>query len=155
MASGDQSVNHLDEEYEGRVPDIMDNAYVIVDFANGARGLLDLCMFAEASKNEQELSVVGPDGKVEAFVPESVVRVGHRGTGDIIETEVVDERITYHGLHEGSSYIQHLAFLDAIQQGRPADVTLEEGRLSVAVGIAGQRSIAEGRPVTIAEVLAG
>ena len=47
MASGGQDVNHLDEVYDGRVPDIVDNAFVIVDFANGVRGALDLSMFAE------------------------------------------------------------------------------------------------------------
>jgi hypothetical protein len=31
--------------------------------------LLEICMFAEASKNQEEISVVGPDGKIEAFVP--------------------------------------------------------------------------------------
>jgi len=46
------------------VPDIIDNAYVIVEFDNGSRGMLDLCMFAEGSKNEQEISVVGDIGKV-------------------------------------------------------------------------------------------
>ncbi len=38
LASGAQDVNHLDERYNGEVPDILDNAYVIVDFANGVRG---------------------------------------------------------------------------------------------------------------------
>jgi hypothetical protein len=52
-ASAAQDVNHLDERYDGEAPDILDNAYVTVDFANGARALLDLCMFAprgEASR---------------------------------------------------------------------------------------------------------
>lgn len=53
-----------------QVPDIIDNAYVIVEFDNGSRGMLDLCMFAEGSKNEQEISVVGDTGKVE-FSPVS------------------------------------------------------------------------------------
>lgn len=47
-----------------QVPDIIDNAYVIIEFDNGSRGMLDLCMFAEGSKNEQEISVVGDIGKV-------------------------------------------------------------------------------------------
>ena len=46
-----------------QVPDIIDNAYVIVEFHNGSRGMLDLCMFAEGSRNEQEISVVGDTGK--------------------------------------------------------------------------------------------
>ena len=48
-ASGAQSVNHLDESYDGETPDIIDNAFTIVDFEGGGRGMLDLCMFAENS----------------------------------------------------------------------------------------------------------
>ena len=73
-ASGGQSVNHLDENYDGRTPDILDNAFVVVDYANGVRALLDLCMFAEATHNQEEISVVGDAGKVEALIPESVFR---------------------------------------------------------------------------------
>ena len=31
--------------------------------------MLELCMFAEASKNQEELSLVGTRGKLEAFAP--------------------------------------------------------------------------------------
>ena len=75
-ASGGQDVNHLDERYDGETPDILDNAYVIVDFDDGARALLDLCMFAEGSRNEQEIAAIGDAGKVECFVPESNVVIG-------------------------------------------------------------------------------
>lgn len=51
-----------------QVPDIIDNAYVIIEFDSGARGMLDLCMFAEGSKNEQEISAVGHTGKVIFFL---------------------------------------------------------------------------------------
>ena len=47
MASGGQAVNHLDETYAGAVPDIWDHGYVIVDFENGTKAMLELCMFAE------------------------------------------------------------------------------------------------------------
>jgi len=78
MASGAQDVNHLDERYDGEVPDILDNAYVIVEFPGGARGLLDLCMFAEGSAHQEEVVVVGDVGKVEAFLPDSTLRTGRR-----------------------------------------------------------------------------
>ena len=54
-ASGGQDVNHLNEEYIGKKPDIIDNAYVIVNFENGSRSLLELCMFAENSDMQEEL----------------------------------------------------------------------------------------------------
>lgn len=55
-----------------QIPDILDNAYVIVEFDNGSRGMLDLCMFAEGSKNEQEISVVGDIGKVKKKLSTSI-----------------------------------------------------------------------------------
>ena len=74
LASGGQDVNHLDETYDGRASDILDNAYVLVDFECGARALLELCMFAEASKHQEELSLVGTHGKLEAFAPSHGVK---------------------------------------------------------------------------------
>jgi predicted dehydrogenase len=64
-ASAGMDVNHLDEEYGGERPDILENGFVTVDFASGARALLDLCMFAEASRNEQEIAATGEAGRVE------------------------------------------------------------------------------------------
>uniref|UniRef100_A0A0D9X4B9 Gfo/Idh/MocA-like oxidoreductase N-terminal domain-containing protein n=1 Tax=Leersia perrieri TaxID=77586 RepID=A0A0D9X4B9_9ORYZ len=159
MASGAIDVNHKDEVYDGKVPDIIDNAYVIVEFDNGSRGMLDLCMFAEGSRNEQEISVVGDIGKGEAFIPESIVRVGKRAGGrdGVVTIMAEDERIKYQGLHHGSSYLEHLNFLSAIRlQGASGpSVNLTDGLLSVAIGVAGQLSIEKGRFVTIEEVLAG
>jgi myo-inositol 2-dehydrogenase/D-chiro-inositol 1-dehydrogenase len=55
MASAGQAVNHLDETYAGETPDIWDHGYVIVDFARGARAMLELCMFAEGSDYQEEM----------------------------------------------------------------------------------------------------
>jgi predicted dehydrogenase len=156
LASGAQDVNHLDETYDGEVPDILDNAYVIVEYEGGARALLDLCMFAEASEHQEELSVVGPLGKVEAFLPSTDVRVGLRSTGrpGIRSEPVHDPRVAYEGFHHGSSYLEHLDFLDAVRTGSAPGVSLWDGLLSVAMGVAAHRSIDEGRPVTLDEVLA-
>ena len=156
LASGAQDVNHLDERYGGEIPDILDNAYVIVDFADGARALLDLCMFAEGSEHQEELSAVGDQGKVEAFLPQSTVRLGQRPGGRRgVHTEVVhDERVRYQGFHHGSSYLEHVDFLAAVRAGGPAAVSLADGLLSVAMGVAAQRSIEQARPVTLDEVLA-
>ena len=165
-ASGGQDVNHLNERYPGNpageVPDILDNAFVIVDYANGARGLLDLCMFAEASKNEQELVGVGDRGKVESKVTEGTVTVGrriptrpdgHPSPNKLIEIDAsTDVRVGHIGYHHGASYLEHLGFIDAIRLGQPPAVTVEEGLWSVAVGVAAHRSIDEGRPVLLAEL---
>ncbi|CAH9079920.1 unnamed protein product [Cuscuta epithymum] len=160
MASGAIDVNHKDEIYDdGKVPDIIDNAYVIVEFENGSRGMLDLCMFAEGSKNEQEISVTGDVGKGEAFIPESIVRWGIREEGRVgVQTlNTRDDRIKYNGLHHGSSYLEHLHFLSIIRgrggRERAPSVSLYDGLISVAMGVASQLSIEKGRFIAINEIL--
>lgn len=154
MASGGQDVNHLDEVYDGEVPDILDNAYVVVEYDGGVRAMLDLCMFAEASKNEQEVCVVGDEGRVEALVTERLLRIGRRadGIGHVTDHAVADARVKFEGFHHGSSYLEHVDFLHAIRSGGPATVTLEDGLWSVAVGEAAHRSIDEHRWVDVAEL---
>ena len=110
-------------------------------------------MFAEGSRNEQELAVTGDVGKIEAFIPEAIIRLGRRAERSVDEQPVSDDHVAYAGLHEGASYLEHVAFVDAIRNGTPPKVTLEEGLLAVAIGEAGHLSIDEGRPVMMTEVL--
>jgi len=155
-ASGGQDVNHLDELYEGRQPDILDNAYVIVDFDSGARAMLDLCMFAEATRNQEEISVVGDKGKVEALIPDAVLRTGIRGRhwiGNVEEEPVENPAIRHAGYHHGSSYIEHLRFRDAVLGRASPESGLEAGLSSVALGEAAQLSIAEGRAIDMDEII--
>ncbi len=150
LASGAQSVNHLDEVYDGEVPDILDNAYVIVEYDSGARALLDLCMFAEGSRHEQNIAVTGHVGKLETTVPGDEIYISRR-EGRIGKPLPVpaDSRIRHQGVHHGSSYLEHLGFQEAIREGRPAAVTTRDGLMSVLIGLAGQESIETGQAVEI------
>ena len=155
FASGGQDVNHLNESYEGSIPDILDNAYVIVEFANGIRGALDLSMFAEGSLNEQEICVVGDEAKIEALITESKIRIGKRnlGASGVVEISVRHDEGVVPGFHAGASYVEHLAMQKAIRQNLPTGVSLEHALMSVAVGQAAHLSIAERRRVDLSEVL--
>ncbi len=156
MASGAQDVNHLDEVYDGETCDILDNAYVIVDYDTGVRAMLDLSMFAEATYNQEELVAVGDRGKIEAFIPEMLIRIGRRGEHYIGQAEqhhVVDPRIKFQGVHHGSSYLEHVDFIEACRSGSGASVDLEAGLMSVAMGVAAHKSIDERRVVEMSEVL--
>ena len=151
-ASGGQDVNHLDEFYDGQRSDILDNAFVIVDYANGVRGLVDLCMFADATKNQEEVVAVGDAGKIESMLPGSTIRVGRRGehwVGNVDEETVVDSKIKHTGGHHGASYLEHLGFLEAIQTGGEPAVSLEDGMWAVAVGVAAHKSIEQGCAVEV------
>lgn len=158
-ASGGQSVNHLDEVYGEERCDILDNAFVVVDYPNGVRAMLDLCMFAEATKDQEELSVVGDKGKLDARIPTSELHVGLRsgdGWPDIGQVEthpITNDEIRHTGLHHGASYLEHVDFVNAIRNGTAPLVTLEDGLWSVAMGEAAHRSIDENRPVRLDELL--
>jgi myo-inositol 2-dehydrogenase / D-chiro-inositol 1-dehydrogenase len=154
-ASGGQDVNHLDEIYDGLRSDILDNAYVVVNFANGVRGTLDLSMFAEGSQNEQEICVVGDKAKIEAMMPDSVVRIGTRkgGRDGVVEIQVTQPDGVVPGFHGGASFLEHCAMQDAIRKGLKAGVSLKDGLISVAVGQAAHISIAEKRIVNLSEIL--
>lgn len=153
MASGGQDVNHLDEVYNGEKSDILDNAYVIVEYANGVRAMLDLSMFAEGSRHEQEISAVGTTGKAEAFIPgDGHIVIGDRATRAIREVEVgIDSDVGHVGFHFGASFIECKRFIDAVANGTKPEVTVEDGLWSVVIGAAAHRSIDEGRVVEISE----
>lgn len=154
IASGGQDVNHLNESYGGETPDILDNAYVIVEFANGARALLDLCMFAEGSRHEQHIAVTGDIGKIETTVPGDELIISNRGSNDFQTIKIEpDSRVKEQGLHHGASYLEHLGFIEAINNGAPPAVTVRDGLLSVVMGAAAQQSIESGQAVNLNDLL--
>ena len=159
-ASGAQDVNHLDEDYDGKKPDIIDNAYVIINFENGTRSLLELCMFAENSEMQEELVATGNKGKIETSVPSnesgkisSNLRIGMRDGETKLETIEVDKKILEAGHHHGSTYYEHLAFLNAIKNNSNPEVSLDDGLIAVAVGEAAEKSIKLKRLVKLEEII--
>jgi predicted dehydrogenase len=153
MASAAEMVNHRDESYGGRRPDILDNGYVIVEFEGNKRAMLELCMFAEGSRDEQIISVVGDAAKAEIRIPSQECSIGVRSAGRAgVVTQVIGSTAPYQGLHHGSSFTEHVEFRKAIFGDDHHLATLRDGTRSVAMGVAAQRSIAEQRRVTLSEV---
>lgn len=159
-ASGSAAFNHRDERYDGRVPDILDNAFAVVDFENGIRASLDLCMFAEGSWWQEVFTVTGEAAKIECYVP------AWQGYAETVPAEVifspraerkcpqrrlvdVDPQALSAGAHHGSTYYQHLAFRRAVLGEGPVEVTLEDGLRAVAMGMAAELSVRERRAVEI------
>lgn len=152
-ASGGQDVNHLDEFHDGERSDILDNAFVIVDYDNGVRTMLDLCMFAEGSRHEQELVAVGTTGKIEAQVPgDGVIRIGQRATRVVEQVPVaIADDVAHVGFHFGASFLECRRFVNAVLDGTAPEVDVVDGLWSVAIGVAAHRSIDEGRVVSMEE----
>ncbi len=163
MASAGQAVNHLDERYDGETPDIWDHGYVIVDFARGARAMLELCMFAEGARYQEEISAVGPAGKIEAMVPgpgrfwpgnepppvpQVVISPRHTKTRRALDIPV-EPALLAAGDHNGATYYQHLRFLDVVRGRAAPEVTLADGARAVEMGLAAQRSAETGEAVRL------
>lgn len=161
FGSGGQDVNFLEEEYDGNKSDILDNAFVIVDFENGVRASLDLCMFADGSYWQEHLSIIGDQGKAEAFVPgpsrfwpggkerRSKVVISPRSEKAPTREELhVDETLLAAGDHHGSTYYQHLKFAELVlRSGSDPEVSLDDGAIAVEMGAAAEYSIATGELV--------
>mmetsp|Transcript_154523 Transcript_154523/g.474911 ORF Transcript_154523/g.474911 Transcript_154523/m.474911 type:complete len:752 (+) Transcript_154523:159-2414(+) len=164
FASGGQALNHKDEVYGDERPDILDHALVVVEFESGARASLDLCMFAEDEQTEH-VTAVCDLGKVEAKSPDSVVRVVRRrhvkglgrtppAPGDRAVPEVrsvpVPPELAAAGYHEGATFFELRAFVEAAQGRRPVPVTAHDGTMAVAMGLAAHQSISTGKVVSLA-----
>lgn len=165
MASGNQAVNHLHETYNDKTPDIWDNAYVIVDFKNGARAMLDLCMFAEGSRYQEEIMAIGYEGKIEVQVPGPtrfwpeerlgkppvpVITFSPRFPSGPSSVEVpVDPELLAAGDHNGSSYYQHQKFAAVLRGEQDIEVTLTDGKKAVLMGQAAQQSAISGQAVRL------
>lgn len=162
MASAGQSVNHLNEVYDGQTSDIWDNGYVIVDFENGARAMLELCMFAEGARYQEEISAVGPLGKIEALVPgpgrfwpahlgdapiPQLIVSPRDPKGPFVSDIPVDATILAAGDHNGSTFYQHQKFNAVVRGKGRVEVTIADGAKAVAMGMAAQESARTGQAV--------
>jgi myo-inositol 2-dehydrogenase / D-chiro-inositol 1-dehydrogenase len=157
FCSGAMDVNHLEERYDGKTPDIIDNSYTIVDFANGVRAMLDLSMFADGAENQEEITAVGDKARLDMLVPESALifspRTGFMAKKTPERTVIaVDQHALDAGTHHGSIFYQHRAFLAAARGEGPVQVSADDGLRAVAIGIAAETSAREHRVVNMSEL---
>ncbi|MBO9623317.1 MAG: Gfo/Idh/MocA family oxidoreductase [Sphingomonas sp.] len=155
--SGAMDVNHLDERYGAEVPDIIDNSYTIVDFADGTRAMLDLCMFAEGAEHQEAISATGDRARLDVLVPPGELVFSPRVPLGALkqverETVAVDPAAMAAGSHHGATFHQHEAFARAVRGEGPVEVTARDGLLAVMIGVAAEISARERRVVEMREL---
>ena len=155
--SGAMDVNHLDEAYDGQTPDIIDNSYTTVDFANGVRAMLDLSMFADGAENQEEITAVGSQARLDCLIPAGDLifspRTGFMQPKAVERSHVaVDAAALKAGSHHGSTWYQHQKFIAAVRGEGSVDVDAVDGLVAVAIGTAAEISAREKRVVTMAEL---
>ncbi len=155
--SGAMDLNHLDEQYDGLTPDIIDNSYTTVDFANGVRAMLDLSMFAEGAENQEEITAVGDKARLDCLIPAGDLvfspRTGFMNPKAVEREHVeVDAAVLAAGHHHGSTYYEHQKFFAAVRGEGPVEVTAHDGLMAVAIGTAAEISAREKRVVEMSEL---
>jgi predicted dehydrogenase len=165
-ASASVAHNHRDEHYPDGTPDILDNAYVLVDFASGQRAMLELCMFAEGARYQEEISVVGPIGKAECFVPgPGRFWPAHLGEAPVPKVVIsprhpkgpreldvpVDPVALAAGDHNGSTLYQHQRFNAVVRGQGQVEVALRDGLAAVMIGLAAQESARVGQAISLVD----
>jgi myo-inositol 2-dehydrogenase / D-chiro-inositol 1-dehydrogenase len=158
--SGNMDVNHQDELYDGKKPDILDNSFTIVDFSDGTRAMLDLCMFADGAEHQEEISATGDKARLDVLIPPGEMIYSPR-TGFMKpkaverETISVDKTALEAGSHFGATFYQQRAWLDAILRNGPVQITAYDGLQAVRMGTAAEKSAKSGQAVLMSEIAGG
>jgi myo-inositol 2-dehydrogenase / D-chiro-inositol 1-dehydrogenase len=125
----------------------VDTAVSIVQFSNGVIGTIDNSRHA-AYGYDQRVEVLGSDGAVSIgnnYPNAAIISDGHSVRHDLPLRFFV-ERYTE------SFVVEVAAFVDAVLHDTPVPVTGFDGRVSVVMALAAQKSLAEHRPVRLSEI---
>jgi predicted dehydrogenase len=137
--------------------EILDNAQVLVEYQDGRRASLELCLFAPHG-GDTEIGVVGNGGRIDTL--NQALQLVHHDFQTATRNEIdVTDSIDEAGFTDASGRIdrgilpelQH--FIDCCQQGTRPLTDGPSARLSVAVCLAAQESIKRGAMVTLEEIL--
>jgi myo-inositol 2-dehydrogenase / D-chiro-inositol 1-dehydrogenase len=190
-ALAQRGLNYETEEEQYEVP-ILDSAYVTLPFLprNGSKdasgvsnghsngrqrrvhtiGCLELCMYAEGSRHQEEIIVTGTKGRLEAYLPENKVFQYQRPSleewsdrsvpppkevkqetiydcSDVKGVHGIDHEIPTHGgYHYSSTAVEWFRLLEAMDVCKESGtwkplVSLDDGIRAVEIGLQATRSI--------------
>ncbi|MCC2687052.1 MAG: gfo/Idh/MocA family oxidoreductase [Paenibacillaceae bacterium] len=140
--------------------EIVDNAWTIIEYENGVRANLGLCMFHK-SKHDLEIGVIGDEGLIESFFKRSEIVVHRHG---VAEPEVYNVKPLNNSGHGGTDFPAMEAFVGMVRgrsggtagtgaaDGTNGAADLQAALDSVAIGIAAERAIAEGRVIELSDL---
>ena len=132
--------------------------------------MLELCMFAEGSRYQEEISAVGVAGKIECQVPGPTrfwatklgappvaqLTVSPRNPAGPHSIEIpVDPELLEAGDHNGSTFYQHQKFAEVVRENGSVEVNIHDGMMAVIMGMAAQHAATTHETVLISDILEG
>lgn len=160
FATGSQAVNFRGFEKDGQRSDILDSAFVTIDYENGVRGGFSLNMFSPSFY--EELVVCGDEGRLKAtedintFQDDRLatnIEILHGETG--ISRTITPQYVNWieRSGHSGATYIEHKKFVDMLEGEKTDAADCAQGLLAVLVGSAAEQSVRSGQPVDVASLI--
>ncbi len=131
-------------------PDIVDNAFVLIEYENEARANLGLCMYEVEPIEGLEIGIIGDNGAHLIAKRDATLIVGGGPLGEIREV-LVDYQSDNKGIGHIGSYVQHVEFIECIKLHKLPFANLLSARPSMTIAMAAEKSIKEGREVFIKE----
>lgn len=159
-ATGGQAVNFLDFQQDGKISDIHDHGFVVINYENGVHASFTLNMFSE--ELYEELIVGGSKGRLIATESSSFkntdsslgqIKVEVEGHQDYHFRDTTYPAIIESSGHHGATFFEHEAFMAKLAGKESDGATLEQGWWAILVASAAQESIAQGREIKIADYL--
>ncbi len=158
FAVGSQAVNFHDFSRATKQADGLDQAHAIINYSNGVIGAFSLSMFVHGAC--EELIICGDEGRLQVSEQAQLgdgnanrleLWAGENGASKV-SAPTYPAYIAKAG-HHGSTYFEHLDFIEDLTTGIYRGPSLGEAFYSIAVATAAQRSISEGAAIDMADVV--
>ena len=136
------------KEIYGASPDVFDNGWTLVEYENGIRCSVGVCMFCECGY-DIEIGVIGDAGMLEGFFKKHTINSTNYHDRKTVHIDVKPEESINKLSHGGGVYFEHLAFIRNIRNNLVPLTGITAAKWSTLVGLAAEESARKGgEPVT-------
>lgn len=158
-ASAGQDCFH---DYNGVESSIDDNAWVIVNYENGARANLGLCMFlgrphpteGGIGYHRREIGIAGTDGiiRTEGDLPYRAIDIRHSNSRNSTRVNMDSKGVAPDKFNQEGNIGIFMDFAECIRSGSRPFASGDVGRDALAISLAAEKSAAEKRLVEMDEI---
>ena len=137
--------------------EVLDNAFVLVEYGDGRRAVLELCLFAPHG-GDTVIGIAGSTGQIDTYNQSQKLIHQRFDIPERTEMDVADAPeeagfVDAAGHVNRGVYFELRDFIDCCRSGQRPLVDARAARMSVAVCLAAQESIARNETVTLEEIL--